>query len=116
MVKRSKNCIFCRIVSGEVKEEFIYEDEHFIVHKDIHPRTSTHLLITTKKHLDDYSEMMEKEPDLLKLIGLVVEKVVVKLGLEKKPYTWGFHSGVKSSVKHLHAQLLAGMGEEELIL
>lgn len=107
-----EKCVFCKIISGEIKEEYLYEDEKVIVHKDIHPRTKVHLLITTKKHYADFSEMMETEPDLLSHIGEVVEIVVKRVGLKGKPYTWGFHSGGKQSVHHVHAQLLSVDGDE----
>jgi histidine triad (HIT) family protein len=105
-------CVFCRIVAGEIKEEYLYEDEHVIVHKDIHPRADIHYLITSKKHFDDFSQMMEEEPELLTHIGKVVEIVVEKLGMKGGNYTWGFHSGAKQSVQHLHAQLLSVKGDE----
>ena len=107
-----KDCVFCKIVSGEIKEEYIYEDQKVIVHSDIHPRTETHLLITTKTHFDNFSEMMEKEPELLTHIGKVVEITTEKVGLKGKAYTWGFHSGKKQSIHHTHAQLLNVDGDE----
>lgn len=110
-----KNCVFCKIVSGEIKEEFIYEDDLVIVHRDINPRTKIHLLITTKKHYDHFSEMMEKEPSILSHIGKVVEIVSKKVRLAGKAYTWGFHSGAKQSVQHTHAQLL-NVENDELVL
>ena len=60
-----ENCVFCKIVSGEIEEELLHEDEHVIVHRDIHPRTTVHLLITSKEHFDNYHEMMKKDPELL---------------------------------------------------
>lgn len=110
-----ENCVFCKIVSGEIKEEFIYEDDMVIVHKDINPRAKIHLLITTKKHFDHFSEMMEKDPGVLRHIGEVVEIVSKKVGLDGKAFTWGFHSGAKQSVGHTHAQLLS-VENDELVL
>lgn len=104
------NCVFCKIIGGEIKEEFLFEDDKVIVHRDIHPRAKVHLLITSKVHFDNFNEMMEKDPKLLTHIGLIVEKVAKKLKLGK--YTWGFHSGDKQSVNHLHAQLLSVEGDE----
>jgi len=110
-----KKCLFCKIVTGEIKEEYLYEDEKVIVHKDIRPRTRIHLLITTKEHFDDFAEMMKKEPNLLSHIGKVVEIIVKKVGLQGKAYTWGFHSGKKQSVRHAHAQLL-NVEKDKLVL
>lgn len=109
-------CIFCKIISGEKKEEIIYQDKDMAVLADIHPRTPTHLLITPRQHYEDFAEMMLQEPELLLRIGEVVEKLVDELGLRGEWYTWGFHGGGKQSVNHIHAQLLAGMKEGELVL
>lgn len=59
---------------------------------------------------------MEEKPKLLVQIGEAVEALVDKLGLKGKWYTWGFHCGGKESVGHVHAQLLAGMKGDELVL
>jgi histidine triad (HIT) family protein len=105
----------CKIVSGEKKEEFLYEDDQIIVHRDINPRAKIHLLITSKKHYDNYRGMMSDDPELLSHIGKVVLTMIDKLGLKGKPYTWGFHSDSKQSIKHLHAQLLS-VEDDELVL
>lgn len=109
-------CIFCKIISGEKKEEIIYQDKGIVVLADIHPRTPTHLLITPRQHYEDFAEMMKHEPELLLRIGEVVEKLVDKLGIRGQWYTWGFHCGGKQSVNHIHAQLLAGMKEGVLVM
>lgn len=112
----SQDCIFCKIVKGEKKEEILYEDKDIVVFPDIHPRTPTHLLITPRRHYEDFAEMMKKEPKLLTRIGKVVETLVDKLGIRGNWYTWGFHCGGKQSVNHIHAQLLSGMSGDELVL
>jgi len=113
-----QKCIFCAICRGEKDEgeEILYRDKDITVFKDNQPRTPIHLLITPNKHYLDYNEMMEKEPHLLEKIGKVVKRMVDKLGLKGKWYTWGFHCGGKQSVHHIHAQLLAGMKPDELVL
>lgn len=114
---REKQCVFCLIAKGEKeKDKIIYEDADIVVFPDINPRTPIHLMITPKHHYPDYGEMMVQEPELLLRIGKVVEILVDKLGLRGKWYTWGFHCGGKQSVNHVHAQLLAGMKPDELVL
>ncbi|HUS59837.1 MAG TPA: HIT domain-containing protein [Nevskiaceae bacterium] len=110
------DCVFCKIAAKEKKEDILYEDEDIVVFADNNPRAKTHLLITPKTHYSDFSEMMEKEPTLLQKIGNVVEKVIKTSSIKGKGYTWGFHCGGKQSVNHIHAQLLAGMKEDELVL
>ena len=114
--ENESNCIFCKIINGEKQEEILYQDNDVLVFADIHPRASTHLLITPKTHYHDFAEMMKKEPELLTKIGTVVEKMMKQLDIEGEPYTWGFHCGGKQSVDHIHAQLLVGMTVDELVL
>lgn len=114
--EKAKSCVFCKIASGEKKEEILYEDEKVVAFPDNNPRTSTHILIMTRTHYQDFGEMMAKEPELLGCIGKAVEILVDKLNIRGEWYTWGFHCGGKQSVHHVHAQLLAGMGEDELVL
>ena len=116
MSASSRNsCVFCKIVSGEKKEEFLYEDDLVIVHRDINPRTKVHLLITSKVHYDSFRQMMEEDNKLLAHMGKVVLKMADKFKLKGKAYTWGFHSDNKQSVNHLHAQLL-DVEKDELVL
>ena len=115
----SDNCVFCKIINGVIKEEFLYEDENLIVVRDIEHRTPTHLLVITKQHFDSYSHLVQAKPELVSQIGVVVERMVDKLNIrEISPhgYTWGFHCGGKESVSHVHAQLLAQMDKDQLVL
>jgi histidine triad (HIT) family protein len=114
--EKATNCVFCKIVSGEKKETFLYEDDEITAFNDINPRAPIHILITPRTHYHDFSEMMEKEPELLVKVGKVIEKLVDQLKIRGKWYTWGFHCGGKQSVNHAHAQLLAGMKDDELVL
>ena len=110
------DCVFCKIISGEKKEELFYEDDEVVAFNDMNPRTPIHIMIAPKKHFDDFESMMENEPALLNGIGIAVKNLVKQLKIDGKPYTWGFHCGGKQSVYHVHAGLLAGMGEEDLVL
>jgi len=114
-----KDCIFCKIADGRIKEEILYQDDDLFVVRDIYARAKTHLLIITKEHYSDFSEMMRKNPGLVTKIGIVVEKMVDQLhirDISRWGYTWGFHCGGKESVSHTHAQLLAEMKQNEFVL
>jgi histidine triad (HIT) family protein len=115
----TENCVFCKIVDGRIKEDILYQDDDVFVVRDIHPRTSTHLLIITKQHYSNYSELIAQNPALIEKLGIVVEKMVAQFDLRNSSangYTWGFHCGGKESVTHVHAQLLAGMKQNDLVL
>lgn len=110
------NCIFCKIANKDKLEEIIYENNKIVVFRDINPKAPIHLLVTPKMHYREFYEMMKSDSDLIKEIGEVITILVDKFNLKDKPYTWGFHAGVKQSVNHIHAQLLSGFGAEEYVL
>jgi histidine triad (HIT) family protein len=53
------DCIFCKITSGQIPANFLYEDDLCVVFKDIHPKAKTHLLVVPKKHVHSIMEMEE---------------------------------------------------------
>lgn len=112
----SEECVFCKIVKREKEEAIIYEDTDVVVFPDFSPRATHHYLIVPKQHFADFSDMMDKRPELLVNIGKSVEVVVDKLGMRGSWYTWGFHAGGKQTVDHVHAQLLSGMGKDQMVL
>ncbi len=115
-MESTNSCIFCRIAAGQTEEKLLYDDGEVTAFADNQPRTPIHILVTPKHHYHDFDEMMAKEPELLGKIGVAVEKLVDQLGIKGQWYTWGFHCGGKQSVHHIHAQLLAGMKPDELVL
>jgi histidine triad (HIT) family protein len=118
-MRTKKDCVFCKIGRGEVKEEILYQDEIVFVVRDINPRAHTHLSIITKKHYDNFSDLVKIDQGVIGRMAKVVEILVERFDLRAKSkygYTWGFHCGGKESVAHVHAQLLAEMKEGELVL
>ncbi|MBI4232691.1 HIT domain-containing protein, partial [Candidatus Peregrinibacteria bacterium] len=59
------DCVFCKIVGGEIGSTFLYEDENCVVFKDINPKAKTHLLIVTKKHIHSIAEMVEGDEQIV---------------------------------------------------
>ncbi|MBI2310355.1 HIT domain-containing protein [Candidatus Collierbacteria bacterium] len=113
------NCVFCKINSGEIKEEILYRDDKVFVVRDINPRTPFHLLIITKTHFGGFEDLVKNDPKLISHIGTVIGVLVEQFHINdtsKWGYTWGFHCGGKESVAHVHAQLLAETKEGELVL
>jgi histidine triad (HIT) family protein len=101
-------CPFCQIIQGEKPEEIVYEGQHVIVFKDHEPRAPIHLLIVSKAHIPSFSELDDLE--LILVFCQTAQQLIRELELDKIGYTLGFHGGGHESVAHLHAQLIAGMG------
>ncbi|MCK4274495.1 MAG: HIT domain-containing protein, partial [Dehalococcoidales bacterium] len=64
-MNKDKDCIFCKIVSGEVPTELLYQDKDVIVFHDINPITPVHLLVVTRKHIPSLADMADAEMPLV---------------------------------------------------
>ena len=101
--------IFCKIINGELKADIVWQDDDFLVIKDIHPQAPVHLLIIPKKHIFGLANLTDADALLLGKALIVAEKVAVQLGLEKGYrliLNEGTHGG--KLVPHLHIHLLGG--------
>lgn len=102
------DCIFCKIVAGEMDTQFLYEDELVVVFKDIHPKASTHLLITAKKHIPSLYAVNEHDTRLLGHMLRMLPEVAHQLGI--KSFRTIINTGRDSGqeIDHLHFHLLSG--------
>lgn len=105
-----EGCIFCKIINKEIKSEIIYENENFIVFKDIKPQAPIHLLVVPKKHLENISFITDENEDNLKGVFSVIKKVAEKLGILDEGYRVVINNGKDAGqeVNHIHFHILAG--------
>lgn len=105
------NCIFCKIISGEVPSEIVYSDDKVVVFKDINPQAPVHLLIVPRVHIEAYKNGYKAyEPELLGYLFHIAEIVAEKAGVKESGYRLIVNTGPDSGqeVPHLHMHLLAG--------
>lgn len=105
-----EDCIFCKIIKGEIPSEKVYEDEDILAFKDIHPATPIHVLIIPKKHITNLMEVAEEDSQLMGKIVVAMQKVAKQLGIDEKGFRLISNCGPDSGqeVMHLHFHLLAG--------
>lgn len=106
----SENCIFCKIVSGEVPAKHVVADEHVIAFHDIRPQAPVHILIIPKKHIQTIDDI---EPDDKLLIGemfLVAKRLAREVGVSDSGYrlVLNCRRDAGQDVYHIHLHLLAG--------
>ncbi len=104
-----ENCIFCKIVAGEIPSPRLYEDDEMIIIKDIEPKAKLHYLCIPKRHFALLSEMDEERATILKHCFQVIPTLEKQLGLEmgyRVIINQGVHGG--QTVHHLHIHLLGG--------
>lgn len=104
-----KNCLFCKIIGGEIPSQKVYEDEKMLVFKDIEPKAKVHLLAIAKDHFKLLSEMDEKRAELLKYMLTKIPDIAEKAGC-KNGYRLVINQGEDAgqTVFHLHIHILGG--------
>jgi histidine triad (HIT) family protein len=105
------DCLFCKIVAGDIPSDTIYEDDQIIVFKDINPRAAVHLLVVPKIHLDSLDEVTNEHQTLIGHIMLELPQLARSQGLNN-----GFRTIINTGpdggqeVGHLHIHILGGQG------
>ena len=104
-----ENCIFCKIVAGEIPSPRLYEDEKMIVIKDIEPKAKCHYLCIPKTHFALLSQMDGEKAEIVKHCFEVIPTLEEKLGLQEG-YRVIINQGENGgqTVAHLHIHLLGG--------
>lgn len=103
------DCVFCKIVAGEIPCDKVYEDENAICFRDLNPQAPCHILVVPKKHLADILECGEYPETLGKLFKIAGE-VAKKEGLDKTGFRVATNCGSDGcqSVGHFHIHVLGG--------
>ncbi len=103
------DCLFCKIISGEIPSSKVYEDENVYAFRDINPSAKVHVLVIPKRHIDSLdAACAENIADIAKVIE-AIPVVAAKLGLEngyRVVTNVGEDGG--QTVKHLHFHILGG--------
>jgi histidine triad (HIT) family protein len=103
-------CVFCRIIAGEVPADIVYQDKDFVTFRDIHPQAPTHILIIPKSHIPSMVELTDKQQALMGRLILLAKELAEKEGISEKGYRLSVSSGADGGqlVPHLHFHLLGG--------
>ncbi len=103
------DCLFCRIISGEIPSKKIYEDDRAYAFEDINPQGPTHVLVVPKKHIRGLKEAGTEDAELIGYCQLVAAKIARQRSIEDG-YRTVLNVGPKAgqSVFHLHVHLIGG--------
>ena len=103
------DCLFCRIIRGEVPSKKIYEDEHTFAFEDINPQAPTHVLIISKEHIRGLKEASAEQAEIVGRCHLTAAHIARQRGIEDGYRTvLNVGPGAGQSVFHLHVHLLGG--------
>ncbi|MBL1093629.1 histidine triad nucleotide-binding protein [Streptomyces sp. NPDC001739] len=106
------DCLFCKIVAGEVPATIVRETATTVAFRDINPQAPTHVLIIPKVHHPDAAALAAAEPQVVADILCEARKVAAEDGVEDTGYRVVFNtgSGAGQTVFHAHLHVLGGRG------
>jgi histidine triad (HIT) family protein len=109
MTDPAGNCLFCRILRGEIPSKKVYEDDYVYAFEDIDPKAPTHVLIVPKQHLAGLNHAQAGDAELIGRCHLAAAEIARQRDIEKG-YRTVLNVGPESgqSVFHLHVHLLGG--------
>ncbi len=109
-----EDCVFCKIIKGEIPSNKVYEDDDILAFKDIKPAAPIHILVIPKKHVKSLNEIDDAQ--LISKIMFAVKNIAKELGFANEGYRVINNCGENGgqAVPHLHFHILAGtkLGEK----
>lgn len=105
-----EECIFCKIISGEIPSVKVYEDDLVLAFNDLTPQAPTHILVIPKEHISSANEIDDKNSKVIGRIFETVSKIAKERGFDSDGYRVVNNCGNDGgqTVSHIHFHLLAG--------
>jgi len=104
------DCVFCKIVAGEIPSTKLYEDEHVLAFRDINPVAPVHVLVIPKQHLASAAELGAEQGELLGRLFAAIRKVAAETGVAETGYRVVTNVGKDAGqvVFHVHFHVIGG--------
>ena len=105
-----EDCLFCKIIAGEIPCTKVYEDEDILAFNDINPAAPIHILVIPKKHIESLAHMQKEDEAIVGKIYGVINKIAEEKGFKDNGYRVIVNCGKDAGqeVMHLHFHILAG--------
>ncbi len=104
------DCIFCKIVAGQIPAKIAYQDERVLAFHDINPQAPVHVLVVPRRHVATLNELEPADAGLLGELLLAARQIAAELGVAERGYRTLINCNADGGqdVFHLHLHLLAG--------
>lgn len=104
------DCLFCKIIAGEIPSAKVYEDDEVYAFNDISPEAPAHVLIVPKEHISSANDITEENANVVSKIFLAAKKIAAEKNIAENGYRIVNNCGDDGgqTVKHLHFHLLGG--------
>lgn len=106
----SADCIFCRIIAGDIPGDFVYTDKEMVAFRDINPVASTHILVVPREHIESVPHLQPQHEGLVGRMVLRARAIAEEEGLASRGYRLVVNNGPEGGqvVPHLHMHLIGG--------
>ena len=104
------DCLFCKIIKGEIPSTKVYEDDEILAFRDINPLAPVHVLVIPKKHISSLVDLTPKDEAIVGKIYTVINKIAKQENISERGFRVAVNCGEDGgqAVKHLHFHLLGG--------
>ena len=104
-----EDCIFCKIIKGEIPSTKVYEDEEILAFNDVNPAAPIHILVVPKKHIESLAHLEKEDEALVGRIYGVINKIAEEQGFKNDGFRVIVNCGKNGGqeVMHLHFHILA---------
>jgi histidine triad (HIT) family protein len=104
------DCLFCRIINGEIPSEIVYQDDYVLAIKDIQPAAPVHLLLMPKMHIESLHHVGAQHMEILGRLQLLAAQLAESLGIAEQGFRLVNNCGIwgGQAIFHLHYHLLGG--------
>lgn len=108
------DCLFCRMIAGEIPADVVYENDAVVAVRDINPQAPTHVLVIPREHIETLNDLDASHAQLLSEIFAAAREIAKSEGIDEKGYRTVFNcnAGAGQSVFHLHLHVLGGRALE----
>lgn len=106
----SEDCLFCKLISGEIPATEVYRDDDIFAFEDINPIAPTHMLVIPIKHLSDIKSANQDDQELIGKMLLIANQIATEKGLAEDGFRYVINTGKNGgqTVYHLHLHIIGG--------
>lgn len=105
-----EDCVFCKIIAGDIPVQFLYEDDTAVAFNDANPQAPIHILVVPKKHVQSIMQLTPEDGAMMAHLFTVVQKLMTQQGVAQRGFRVMINTGKEGgqTVPHLHVHALAG--------
>ena len=104
------DCLFCKMVSGEIQPDVVFEDDEVLAFRDVHPQAPMHVLVIPKVHIPTVNDLTSEHAGLVGKMYLAAQQIAAGEGVAEPGYRMVMNCNPEAgqSVYHIHLHVLGG--------